>query len=248
MLRSVHSPVVSHPRQSCAVSLAGPGGRRPTSPRGPSGRLLSTSISRSATLIRSCSDSTVSSSSTGTGTCATIGPVSTPVVDHEQGRPGDLHAVAERVGGAVHPREGRAQRGVGVDHRERGRGAAAPTSFMKPAETTRSGSVLDDRVGQRPVPVLARRRSRAPGARRWGRRPARRGPAPRCRRGRRRRRPPRRRTPGRRRRRAGPAGWCRCRRRGRRDARPQPRRYGRGPGAATRSWPARPPGRRCRTR
>ena len=39
---------------------------------------LSTSITRSAALIRSWSDSTVSSSSTGTTVWATIGPVSTP--------------------------------------------------------------------------------------------------------------------------------------------------------------------------
>ena len=70
---------------------------------------------RSATLIRSCSVSTSSSSSTRTATWSTIGPVSTPVVHDEQRRAGDLDAVRERVGSAVHARERRQQRGVGVD-------------------------------------------------------------------------------------------------------------------------------------
>ena len=39
-------------------------------------------------------------------------------VDHEEGRPGDLDAVLERVARAVHPREGRAQRRVGVEGEE----------------------------------------------------------------------------------------------------------------------------------
>ena len=39
---------------------------------------VSTSMARSAALIRSCSDSTSSSSTTAPATCATIGPVSTP--------------------------------------------------------------------------------------------------------------------------------------------------------------------------
>ena len=76
---------------------------------------VSTSIARSATLIRSCSDSTVSSSATATADWATIGPGVDALVDEEQRAAGDLDAVGQRVGGPVHARERGAQRRVGVD-------------------------------------------------------------------------------------------------------------------------------------
>ena len=182
----------------------------------------STSICRSATLIRSCSDSTVSSSSTGTTVCATIGPVSTPAVDDEERGAGDLHAVGERVGRAVHARERRQQRGVGVDVAA---GVALEEGLAgqlhEAGGDDQVGLVLADGVGHGQVPVLAGVVVLDPLHEGRDARPARRARAPRCRRGRRRRRPPRRRTPGRRRRRAGPGGWCRCRTRARRGARAQ---------------------------
>ena len=113
---------------------------------------------------------------------------------------------------AVHAGERRQQRRVGVDEpaAEARRGTSSPTSFMKPAEHHQVGLVA--RRPARPAPRSQRLAVGVvldPHARTSGCRPARPGPAPRCRRGRRRRRPPRRRTPGRRRRRAAPAGWCR---------------------------------------
>ena len=183
---------------------------------------VSTSIARSATLIRSWSDSTVSSSSTGTAVWATIGPGVDAGVDQEERRAGDLDAVGERVRGTVHAGEGRGQGGMGVDDAaaERAR-KSSPTSFMKPAEHHQVG--LDGRPRPRCM-------ARVPAPRGLGvvRDPAheRRDPGPLgpgqaldAVAGRRRRRPPRRRTPGPRRRRAAPAGWCRTRTPGRPGAR-----------------------------
>ena len=64
------------------------------------------------------------------------------VVDDEERGAGDLDAVRQRVGRAVHAGERRRQRRVGVDDpaAEPRRGTPSPTSFMKPASTTRSGS------------------------------------------------------------------------------------------------------------
>ena len=110
----------------------------------------------------------------------------------------------------MHARERRQQRGVGVDVavRRTRPGTPAPTSFMKPAETTRSGCVRATYAVSAASQSVPGRERRSPRARTSGCRRARPGPAPRCRRGRRPRRPPARRTTGRRRRRGGPAGCC----------------------------------------
>ena len=77
---------------------------------------VSTSICRSATLIRSCSVSTSSSSSHGHRRLGDDRAGVDPLVDDEQRRAGDLDAVRQRVRRSRRPGERRAQRRVGVDH------------------------------------------------------------------------------------------------------------------------------------
>ena len=102
----------------------------------------STSIRRSATLIRSCS---VVDGVVVLDRHRRLGDDRAGVdarVDDEQRAAGDLDAVRQRVGRPVHAGERRRQRRVGVDDpaAEAARNSA-PTSFMKPASTTRSGSM-----------------------------------------------------------------------------------------------------------
>ena len=78
--------------------------------------VVSTSSRRSATLIRSCRLSTVSSSATATAAWSRIDPGVDAGVDEEHARAGHLHPVRQGVPRAVHAREGRQQRRVGVDH------------------------------------------------------------------------------------------------------------------------------------
>ena len=107
---ALHSLVVAHLRQSCGPSLVGSGPvpnrtRRPSTAK-PSRAIrptASTSIARSATLIRSCSDSTLSSSSTGTALCATIGPVSTPASTTKSVQPVTLTPYASASAGPCMP-------------------------------------------------------------------------------------------------------------------------------------------------
>ena len=76
----------------------------------------STRSSRSAALMRSCRVSTVVVVEHVDGTaCARIGAGVDAGVDDEQRAAGDLDAVGEGVGGAVHAGERRQQRRVGVD-------------------------------------------------------------------------------------------------------------------------------------
>ena len=223
-----HSPVVAHLRQSCGPRLVEPRRRQPSRTRRPSScqpsrairPTVSTSIARSATLIRSCRVSTVSSSSHRHHRLGDDRAGVDPVVDDEQRRAGDLDAVRQRVGRPVHAGERRAQRRVGVDDPAGEPGEElVPDQLHEAGQHDQVGLEGRHRVGERPVPVVAGGEVADLAARTSGCPPGRRGPAPRCRRGRRPRRPPGRRTPGRRRRRAGPGGWCRSRRRGRRGER-----------------------------
>ena len=188
----------------------------------------STSIARSSTLMRSCSDVLVVAVEHGDRPLGDDRPGVDAGVDHEQGGAGDLDAVGQRVPRPVHAGERRQQRRVGVD--EPAAEAVEERRPDQPHEAGRHHQVGRQRrhpVGQRDVPggpvgVLGRRadervdrRGRGPGRahrRRRGRHPPRR---------------PSRRTPGRPPRRAAPAGWSRCRR----PARPPavPARSARGP-------------------
>ena len=69
----------------------------------------------STSCIRASSESQSSSSRTSMASCSTIGPGVHPLVDEVHGHPGHLHAVCERVGDPVHPRERRQQRRVHVE-------------------------------------------------------------------------------------------------------------------------------------
>ena len=175
-----HSPVVP----TCASRVRQPtrSDRRPSAVK-PSRAIrptVSTSIRRSATLIRSCSVSTVSSSSTGTARCVDDRAGVDAGVDHEQRAAGDLHAVRQRVGRPVHARERRRQRRMGVDIRPANSARnAGPTSFMKPAQHHQVRLVR--RHGRRPAPRPSRARlgkSRDPVHERRRRRPARRARSP----------------------------------------------------------------------
>ena len=154
-----HSLVVTHLRQSCGhtVSRAALGGRR-VQPSRAIGRRCRPASCRSATLIRSCRRLdvvVVLDRHRGLGhDRAGVDAV----VDDEQRAPVTFTPYASASAGAVHAR-GTTGSSAGwvLTHAaaERGRGTSAPTSFMKPAETTRSGSYAGDGVGQRAVPVLA---------------------------------------------------------------------------------------------
>ena len=146
-----------------------------------------------------------------------IGPVSTPASTTNSVAPVTLTPCASASRGAVHAREGRQQRRVGVDVAAAERGQERRAD--QPHEAGRDdqvGVVRGDRVGERRVPLVAARRSRRPRSTNVGT-PCACGPVE----GRdavavgthghhrgavRRRRLPRR---------AGPAGWCRCPRRAR---------------------------------
>ena len=151
-----------------------------------------------------------SSSSTGTATCATIGPVSTPSSTTNSVAPVTLTPYARASRGPCMP---------GNDGDSAGwvltRAAAEPGQERRAGELHEAGQhdevglVRRDRLGQRDVPGGAVGVRRDAAARRSGCRRARRGPGPRCRRGRRRPRRSGRRRQGRSTRRSAPAGWCR---------------------------------------
>ena len=160
----------------------------------------STSIARSAVLIRSWSDVDVV---VVLDRHRHLGDDRAGVdagVDHEEGRAGDLDAVLEGVARPVHAGERRAQRRVGVDGEEALEEVGGQQLHEARGDDQVGLEALDHgRDRRRPSPRGSR--SPTPSARRSGSRPARRGRGPRCRRGRRRRRRCARRTPGRRRRR-----------------------------------------------
>ena len=121
--------------------------------------VTSTSRSRSAILIRSCSDSTVSSSATGTAAWSMITPVSTPASTRNTVAPVILTPYASASRGPWMPGNDGSRAGMGVDHpaAEAAR-KSAPTSFRKPALITRSGAYAATCAGQPTVPGRCGRR------------------------------------------------------------------------------------------
>src|SRR5689334_2308416 len=102
---------------------------------------FSTSISRSATLIRSCRLSTSSSSSTGTTAWAMITPVSTPASTTNRVAPVTLTPYSRASAGPLTPgNEGHSAGWVLTTLFSNRLRKSAPTSFMNPASTTTSGS------------------------------------------------------------------------------------------------------------
>ena len=98
------------------------------------------SSARSATLIRSCSVASSSSSATGTLACATIGPASTPSSTMKTVQPVTLTPCASASRTLRVP--GNDGSSAGCVFRQRPPKTprnALPTSFMKPARMTRSG-------------------------------------------------------------------------------------------------------------
>src|SRR5690606_26295824 len=102
---------------------------------------VSTSITRSCCLIRSCRLSTSSPGSTGTATWAMIGPVSTPSSTTNRVAPVIRTPYARASRGACMPGNAGESAGCVLMTRpwKRVRNSG-PSSFMKPASTTRSGS------------------------------------------------------------------------------------------------------------
>src|SRR5690606_15334404 len=103
--------------------------------------ITSTSRRRSVTLIRSCRLDSSSSGSTTTGSCAMIGPVSTPVSTKCTVDPVTLPPIASASATACMPGNAGSNAGcVLITRFGKVSRNAGPSSFMNPAETTRSGS------------------------------------------------------------------------------------------------------------
>src|SRR6185312_4870321 len=110
-------------------------------PRVASASKTSTSSRRSTTLIRSCRVASSSSSRTGTGCWARIGPVSVPASTRCTVQPVTLTPYARASATARAPGKAGSNAGwvftMRPGNRERN---CCPRIFMKPADTTRSGS------------------------------------------------------------------------------------------------------------
>ena len=234
-----------------------PFGRRPATGRVASRWMMSTSSSRSATLIRSCRTSTVSSSRDRHRHLVQDHPGVDAGVDQEHRRAGDLDPVRQRVPRSVHAGEGRQQRRVGVDHPAAERGEEGrPDQLHEAGADHQVRRVRRDLARSAPRPSRSGSGGRPRAGRRSGRRPPRPGPDPA--------------TPGRSeptattaapyvrvvaRRRAAPAAGCRCRRsappgRGRTSTWRRRRRRGRASGTRTpgRAFDLRPGARSRRRR
>ncbi|GAB3997265.1 hypothetical protein GCM10029992_19660 [Glycomyces albus] len=99
--------------------------------------------------------STVSSSATGTAVWAMIGPVSTPESQMNRVAPASFTRL-ERLAGAVHAREGRQQRVVGVDVAAgEGLQEARSAQLEESGRDDQVGLVAGDGLGERGVPLLA---------------------------------------------------------------------------------------------
>src|SRR6185437_6529896 len=99
-----------------------------------------TSSARSATLIRSCSVASSSSSRTGTAACASTGPASMPSSTRNTVQPLTFTPYARASLTPCMPGKDGSSAGCVFRQRPANRPRnALPTSFMKPAQTTRSG-------------------------------------------------------------------------------------------------------------
>src|SRR3984893_11339930 len=110
-------------------------------PRVASASKTSPSSRRSTTLIRSCRVASSSSSKTGTGCWARIGPVSVPASTRCTVQPVTLTPYASVAGTACAPGNAGSNAGWVFTTRPANRERkVGPRIFMKPADTTRSGS------------------------------------------------------------------------------------------------------------